>query len=113
LAVGAGISAALVLHAGRNNKSLILPILFAGWVLCPYITLFFTYRYAKRWNYKAKLMVHLLMLFIVNASLIIYCGALMYLRKTPTAIFLMVPLGSLFFIAVIVAIIRSIFRRQL
>lgn len=95
-------------NSGRAQKSILLIVLFTGWVLSPFIGLFIAELISKRWLSKTRLAIYLLILFITLASLILYTGALSVPGTKPAFKFLIVPLISWVIILIIVPIKRKI-----
>ena len=107
LFAGALSSLALMFNAGHNQKSILLIVLFTGWVLSPFIGLFIADRISKRWSSKTRLTIYLLIIFIALASYISYSGALNVPGTKPAFKFLIVPLISWVLILVIVPFKRK------
>jgi MFS family permease len=91
LFAGAVSSLTLMFNAGRNQNSILLIVLFTGWVLSPFIGLFIAHMISKRWLGKTRLTIYLLIIFIAIASFK----------------FLVVPLISWVLILIIVPIKRK------
>ena len=108
LFVGAIGSLVLMFNSGRNQKSIVLIVLFTGWVLSPFIALFIADMISKRWLNKIRLTIYLLILFITLASLLFYSAVLNVPGTKPAFKFLIVPLMSWVLILVIVPIKRKI-----
>ena len=94
-------------NAGRNQNSILLIVLFTGWVLSPFIGLFIADMISNRWLPKSRITIYLLILFITLASLLFYSGALNVPGTKPAFKFLIVPLISWILILVIVQIKRK------
>ena len=107
LFVGAISSLVLMFNAGHNQKSILLIVLFTGWVLSPFMGLFIAEMISKRWLPKTRLAIFWLIIFIALASLIFYSGALNVPGTKPAFKFLIVPLISWILILVIVPIKRK------
>jgi len=107
LFVGAISSLVLMFNAGHNQKSILLIVLFTGWVLSPFIGLFIADMISKNWLSKTRLTIHLLIVFVVLASLIFYSGALNVPGTKPAFKFLIVPLISWVLILIVVPIKRK------
>jgi len=107
LFAGAIGSLVLMFNAGRDQKSILLIVLFTGWVLSPFVGLFIADMISKRWLSKTRLAIYLLILFITLASLIFYSGKLNVPGTKPAFKFLIVPLISWVLILVIVPIKRK------
>jgi len=97
----------LMFAAGHNQKSILLIVLFTGWVLSPFMGLFIAEMISKRWLPKTRLAIFWLIIFIALASLIFYSGALNVPGTKPAFKFLIVPLISWILILIIVPIKRK------
>jgi len=107
IAVPAGALGSLgfMFRVGQRNQSVLLAVLFAGWVLLPFVGLVWAYLASKRWTASAQTMLHWLMLIIALGSLLIYGNvALGPPRPQPARFFLLVPLASWVLIALVAAI---------
>ena len=91
-------------RAGHDQKSILLIVLFTGWVLSPFIALFIADMISKRWLTKTRFNTYLLIIFITLASLLFYSGALNVPGTKPAFKFLIVPLLSWVLILIIVPI---------
>jgi hypothetical protein len=107
LLAGAIGSVVLMFNAGRDQKSIILIVLFTGWVISPFIGLFIADMISKHWLTKTRLAIYLLTIFITLTSLIFYSGILNVPGTKPAFKFLIVPLVSWVLILVIVPIKRK------
>jgi len=107
LFAGAISSLVLMFNAGHNQKSILLIVLFTGWILSPFIGLFIADMISKQWLPKTGLAIFWLIIFITLASLIFYSGALNVSGTKPAFKFLIVPLISWVLILVIVPIKRK------
>ena len=98
-----------MLYTGRHNHSVLLMLLFAGWVLLPFLGLLLANRSSRRWQSPHPRNLFILMLVISIGSLISYSGILIPAGTKPAFIFLVVPLISWLLIAIITlpAISRS------
>ncbi len=95
LPVGAVGAAGLTLRAGARNPSLILKLLFLGWVLSPFVGLAWSWVASKRWGRYTQTALYIVMLVIVTASLGIY-GYVVWgppIAK-PASVFLLLPPAS-------------------
>ena len=108
---GAGISLGLMLHAGRNNKSVLLIVLFVIWVLSPFIALLVANVVSKRWSDLTRMTLYSLMLFLTLGSLVSYSGVLSPPGTKPAFVFLVVPLISWLLMAIVIPITASLSRR--
>ena len=92
---GAGGSVGLMLWVGRRNPSRILLVLFAIWVLSPFLALALADIVSKRWSPLTRATLHGVMLILTLGSLALYGDvALRPPRATPAFVFLVVPLAS-------------------
>jgi len=58
LAAGAAASLALMWRAGRDNPSRLLILMFAAWVLAPFMALSLANVYSKRWRVGVQVPLH-------------------------------------------------------
>jgi ABC-type transport system involved in multi-copper enzyme maturation permease subunit len=103
LLVGAVGSVGLMLREGHRNPSRLLIVLFAFWVLSPFMALVLANAVSKRWSVLTRAMLYVVMLVITFSSLAIY-GALAFgpLRAKTGFVFLVVPAASWLLIAIVV-----------
>ncbi len=102
--VGAIGSAISVLYIGKGAPGFLL-VLFVGWVLTPFFGLVLANLVGKRWSVITRTTIYYVMLAVALASLTIYGYVVFWPRPTtPTALFLLFPLGSLVTTAVVVAV---------
>jgi hypothetical protein len=92
--IGAVGSFGLTLHAGSHNDSIILIVLFSGWVLSPFIALLLANELAKRWSAMTRITLYIVMLLITLGSLASYGGLWSPVGAKPAFVFLAVPLVS-------------------
>ena len=106
---GAGYSLILVLHAGRHNNSVLLPVLFVGWVLSPFMGLLIATVIAKGWPVNKRVILYIAMIIITLGSLVSYSGVLSPPGTKLTGVFLIVPLLSWIITAIVIwmAALRS------
>ena len=105
LVVGAAGSLVFMFNAGRNQSSVLLIVLFTAWVLSPFMALFTSDIFFKRWSIFTRKALYLLMIFITLGSLISYSGVL-DTPKTKTAFkFLIVPLISWLLILILLIVV--------
>ena len=98
---GAAASLGLTLHAGRHNSSRLLVVIFALWVLSPFVALLFANALSKHWSGLTRAMLHSLMLALPLGSSAIYAVvALGPPRAQPAFVFVVVPPASLLIIAI-------------
>jgi ABC-type transport system involved in multi-copper enzyme maturation permease subunit len=101
---GAAGSLVLMLHAGRRQQSRLLVLLFAIWVVSPFIAALIANSVSKRWPEGARTMLYVLMMVLALGSWAIYGAvAFEYVKAKTGFVFLVVPFGSWLLIAVVVA----------
>src|SRR5947209_13979929 len=89
--IGALGSLYFMFNAGRHQKSILLIILFTGWVLSPFIGLFVASKISNHRKMPPQAIIYWLIIILAISSLIAYSGALI-LPGTKTAfIFLIWP----------------------
>ncbi len=100
--VGAAGSCGFMLYTGRRNQSRVLLLLFAVWVLAPFVGLLWAFAVSKRRSVNTRAMLYGLMLILSSASLAIYgYVALGPPRAQPAFAFLVVPPASWLLIAIV------------
>ncbi len=100
---GAVGSVGLMLHAGRRNDSRILLVLFALWVLSPFMALVLANVVSKRWLVHTRATLYSVMLVLTLGSLAIYGVVALGPPKPKTAfVFVVVPPASWLLIAIVV-----------
>ena len=105
-------SVGLMLHAGRHNDSQILLVLFALWVLSPFMALVWANVVSKRWLVHTRATLYSVMLVLTLGSLAIYATvALGPPRAKAAFVFVVVPPASWLLIAIAVSIAALISRR--
>lgn len=93
--LGAIAALALTLYAGRHNHSILLPILFAGWVLLPYIGLVAVDRLAARSRLDIANAIHAAALLLALIPPILYSATSTLAPGRPaTFSFLSVPAAT-------------------
>jgi hypothetical protein len=80
-------------HAGHQNKSLLLMLLFTSWVSFPFLALLITY-FSNHWSDLRRMYLYFLMIFIAIISLLVYSGAFGIHGPHPAFVFMVVPLIS-------------------
>ena len=109
---GAVGSLGLMLYAGRRNSSQLLIVLFALWVLSPYVALVLGDVVSKRWPVLIRVTLYGLMLVLTLGSLAAYgVVALGPPRAQAAFVFVVVPPASWLLIAMDVSIAALISRR--
>lgn len=105
--IGAVASLMLVFYAGRNNNSIILRMLFIGWVLSPFAALIAA-NVSKRLANANTVLLYWLTILIAILSLVIYSGILSPPGTKLTPFFLLVPLSAWVIITVfILSVLKS------
>ena len=105
---GAVASLIFMFIAGRNQRSILLIVLFTGWVLSPFLTLFIAKMIFKRWVTLTRKILYFLSIFMTFGSLISYSGALDSTNTKTAFKFLVVPLISLLLILIfLIVALRS------
>ena len=97
---GAFYSLILTIHAGQNNKSTILPLLFVTWVLSPFSALIVANISFTRRSYFSRIWLYILMTCISFGSLLGYTHVFSPFQSKPAGVFLIVPLISWLLIAI-------------
>ena len=72
LIAGAAGSIALMLRAGQRQRSVLLILLFTGWVLSPFLGLALANLRAPRWAPRVRTALHVAMIAVAAAALAIY-----------------------------------------
>lgn len=99
-------------NAGRNQSSVLLIILFTGWVLAPFVALMITHVISKPWPVLPRMILYSMMIVLTIGSLVFYSGLLTFPGTKPAFVFLVVPFISLLIIVVVTLIIRSQLRKS-
>jgi hypothetical protein len=110
--VGAGGSVGLMLYAGRRNNSRLLILLFAIWVLSPFIALVWANVVSKRWPVLTRATLYSVMLVLTLGSLAIYTDDALRRPRKAAFIYLVVPLAAWVLIAITGPIAASISGRR-
>jgi GNAT superfamily N-acetyltransferase len=91
----AGGSVGLMVWVGRHHPSSVLLLLFALWVVSPFMGLQLADRFSKRWSVRTQATLHSVTLTLALGSLAIYWYvALRPPTPRPAFVFLAVPLAS-------------------
>ena len=110
---GAVGSLGLMLYAGRHQNSRILVLLFAAWVLSPFMAAVLTNVVWRGWSAPTRATLNVTMLVITLGSLAIYGDVAFGHTKAKIGfVFLMVPLASWLLIAIVVPMAALVSRRQ-
>jgi hypothetical protein len=110
---GAVGSVGLMLRAGHRNPSRLLLVLFALWVLSPFIALVLANMVSKRWSVLTQATLYTVMLVLTVGSLAIYGDVALGPPRVKAAfVFVVVPPASWLLIAIVVPIAAIISRRR-
>jgi hypothetical protein len=110
--VGAVASVGLTVWLGRNNPSVVLMVLFVGWVLGPFAGLLVAHRLSTSWSDLTRVTLHSVMLVIAVASVVVYGDVAVRPRATQAFTFLVLPLCSWLVMVIAVLIAAFISRRH-
>jgi hypothetical protein len=114
LPAGATGSIGLMLRAGHRNPSGVLLILFAIWVLSPFVALLFAIMVSKDWSVLTRATLYGVVLVLTVTSLAIYGDVALGPPRAKTAFaFVVVPPASWLLIAITISIAVLISRRRL
>ena len=103
-------SLGLMLCVGQFNSSRLLLVIFAAWVLLPFLALALINRMARKWSVATRATVYVVTVIVSLGSLAIYGNVVSLPADTrPAAPFLLVPLASwlLMMIVIPIAAVRS------
>jgi hypothetical protein len=113
LPAGAAGSIGFMLRAGHRNPSRVLLILFAIWVLFPFVALVFANIISKDWSVLTRTTLYWVMLVLTVSSLAIYGDVALGPPRPKTAFaFVVVPPASWLLIAIAISIAALISRRR-
>jgi hypothetical protein len=102
---GACGSLGLMLYAGRRNPSRLLTVLFAIWVLSPFLAALWASVVSRRWPVVPQATLYAVMWILTCGSLAIYGAvAFGYLNAKIGFVFLMVPLATWLLAAIAVSL---------
>jgi hypothetical protein len=110
--IGDIISTGFTLHAGHNNRSVFLVILFLGWVSSSFIGLLIACLLSRRWPAGIRKILYILMILIVICSVVGYSGILSSAGMKPAFVFLVIPLITWVFIAILIRVAISLARKK-
>ena len=105
-------SLAMTLHAGHKNNSVLLVVLFAFWVLSPFIAFLITNVISRLWNDLNRKTLYYIMIFLPVVSIVCYSGAISPPGMKPAFIFLVVPFISWLFLGIFILIAVSQSRKK-
>jgi hypothetical protein len=110
--LGAAGSVGLMLHAGRRNPSRLLLVLFAMWVLSPFVVLLWANVISKGWSVATRATLYSVMLFLTLGTLAIYGFVALGPPRAKTAfVFVIVPPMSWLLSTIVVPIAALLSRR--
>jgi hypothetical protein len=112
LVAGAGASVGLTLWAGHRNPSRLLKLLFAIWVLVPFMVLLLAYLISKRWSLIKQATLYCVTLILTLSSLAFYGDVVWRPRPQPAFVFLVTPFVSLLLMTMVLLIAVLISRRR-
>lgn len=110
--VGVVGSLGLMFHASRKQESILLLVLFTGWVLSPYIALMVAVVISKRWSALSRATLYSFMFILALGSLVCYSGAVSPPNTKPAFMFLVVPFVSWLLIAIVITIAMRFSRKD-
>ena len=87
-------SVGLTLWVGRGGSSLLLVVLFVGWVLGPFVGLLVADRVSTRWSPVTRATLYIVMLIVAVASVGVYGDVAVRPRARPAFMFFVTPLCS-------------------
>ena len=100
---GALLSIGLMLRAG--HPPLFLRVLFAIWVLAPFVALLMADAVSARWSVMTQVTLHSVMLFLSLTSLAIYGYVVVRPPKsTPAFVWVVVPVASCLLMTIVIPI---------
>jgi|SRR5450432_2016061 len=112
IVIGGIISNGFTLHAGHNNRSVLLILLFLGWVSSPFIGLLVACFLSSRWPVVTRKPLYIGMILLVICSVIGYSGVFSTAGMKPAFIFLVIPLISWILIAITIPVAISQIRKK-
>lgn len=101
-----------MLYSGRHNPSVILILLFVGWVLSPFVALVVANVLSNRWPVLTRVTVYILMIMLTLGSLLCYTEVISISGTKPAFKFLVVPFISWLLIAIVIPIAKSFSRKK-
>ena len=108
---GAVLSIGLMLRAG--HPPLFLRVLFAIWVLAPFVALLWADAFSTRWSAVTRATLHGVMLLVALGSVAIYAYVVVRPpRSTPAFVWVVVPVASCVLMAIIIPMAAFISGRR-
>ena len=93
--IGAAVSLFFMFNAGRNQKSVLLIVLFTAWVLSSFVGLLILNKISSHWTATTvRTSVLWLMIILTIGSVVAYSGILIPSGTKTAFIFLVAPLAS-------------------
>lgn len=108
---GAVSSLIFTFYAGHKNNSLVLTLLFAVWVLSPFIAFLMSDVISKSWSVFARSALCYLMVVLTIASLLCYSRVLKIPGVKPAFVFLIFPLISWILLVILILLNERLSRR--
>ncbi|MEO5583781.1 MAG: hypothetical protein ABIR66_13915 [Saprospiraceae bacterium] len=93
-------------NGSHQQKSIILMLLFTGWVMLPFAGLLVFDTIAKSWSSRARNLLYWFILILSVASLIAYSGVLLPSGTKTAFIFLVAPVISWLIIILVIMVSR-------
>jgi hypothetical protein len=110
---GAAASIGFMLYAGRRNPSRLPVLLFAAWVLSPFVAAILAWAKSERWSAPICATLYATILVVSLLSLCVYgVVALGQVRVKIGFVFLVVPLASWLVLAIAVGVAAARSRRS-
>ena len=108
---GAVGSLVLTFHTGRKNNSVLLPLLFAVWVLSPFIAFLMSDIISRSWPVFVRAALYCIIIVLTVSSLLCYGGLLSPPGVKPAFVFLIVPLISWILLVILIPLSELLSRR--
>ena len=113
IAVVAGAVASIGLMLRAGHPPLFLRVLFAIWVLAPFMALLVADAFSTSWSAVTRATLHGVMLFITLSSLAIYAYVVVRPpRSTPAFVWVVVPVASCLFMTIVIPMAAFISGRR-
>ena len=96
----------LTFHMGRKNNALLLTLLFAVWVLSPFIAFLMSDVISKSWSVFARSALYCLVVVLTLGSLLYYGGVLSFHGAKPAFAFLFFPFISWILLVILILLIE-------
>ena len=109
---GAAVSLGLMFYVGRRQPSVLLMVLFTGWVLGPYAGFWIADRWSRAWSPLERGALYIVMLVSAIGSVAVY--ALVVFgppRPKPAFYFLVVPVAAWLLAAIVIPTAARLGRR--